>query len=70
MGFVNGIFPLFLKLPLVNDLNFINGVNGQFSFVITELKILWTDHEMLKAQPLKVYYSIDSVNGAKHKKTN
>ena len=24
--------------------------------------------KLLKAQPLKVYYSIDSVNGAKHKK--
>jgi len=32
-------FPFFFKLPLVNDINFINGVNGKFSIFLRKLSM-------------------------------
>ena len=33
--FVNGIYSFFFKLPLFNDINFINNVNGKLSTIVS-----------------------------------
>ena len=51
---VYSILRYFFKIPLVNDLNFINGVNGKFSTIVNG----FSRYQYL-------YYRINGVNGTK-----